>query len=107
MYALWSAGVGDVYSFRAELWQYQGPDPWHFVSLPPDLSDDIRAKYGAHAAGFGSIRVEASVGSTRWGTSLFPDKSRQTYLLPVKKSVRVDQDLEAGDVVAVTVRVTR
>ena len=96
--------MADLYTFRAELWRYDGPDPWHFVSLPADLSDDIRAKFGAQAAGFGSIKVEAAVGSTRWMTSLFPDKSRGTYLLPVKKAVRVGEDLEVGDVVGVTLR---
>jgi hypothetical protein len=96
--------VADRYTFRAELWRYEGPDPWHFVSLPADVSDDIRMKFGARAAGFGSIKVEAAVGSTRWMTSLFPDKSRGTYLLPVKKAVRVGEDLEEGDVVGVTLR---
>ena len=96
--------VADRYTFRAELWRHEGPDPWHFVSLPADLSHDIRAKFGAQAAGFGSIKVEAAVGSTRWMTSLFPDKSRGTYLLPVKKAVRAGEDLEEGDLLEVTLR---
>jgi hypothetical protein len=86
-----------VYAFRAELWQYEGPGAWYFVSLPLDVADGIRAKCGQQASGFGSIKVEATVGSTRWATSLFPDKTRGTYLLPIKKAVRVAESLEAGD----------
>jgi hypothetical protein len=94
-----------VYAFRAELWQYEGPGAWYFVSLPPDVADDIREKCGQQASGFGSIKVEATVGSTRWVTSLFPDKTRGTYLLPIKKAVRVAESLEAGDMAGVSLRV--
>ena len=72
-----------MYAFRAELWQYEGPGAWYFVSLPTEVADDIRAKFGPQASGFGSIKVEAAVGSTRWATSLFPDKTRVTYMRPI------------------------
>jgi hypothetical protein len=91
-----------VYAFRAELWQYEGPAAWYFISLPLDVADDIREQFGTQASGFGSIRVEAAVGSTRWATSLFPDKTRGTYLLPIKKAVRVAENLEPGDMAGVS-----
>jgi Domain of unknown function (DUF1905) len=94
-----------MYVFSAELWQYDDPGGWYFVSLPPDVADDIRAKFGAQAAGFGSIKVEATVQSTRWTTSLFPDKTRGTYLLPIKKAVRMSENLEAGDLTTVSLRI--
>ena len=93
-----------MYAFLAELWQYEGPAAWHFVSLPLDVADDIRARFGTHASGFGSIRVEAAVGSTRWATSLFPDKTSGTYLLPIKKAVREAEGIEPGDMVTVSLR---
>jgi hypothetical protein len=96
--------VVEVYAFRAELWQYDGPGAWYFVSLPPDVADDIRARYGAQSSGFGSIKVEAAVRETQWTTSLFPDKTRRTYLLPIKKAVRVAENLETGDVTTVRLR---
>jgi Domain of unknown function (DUF1905) len=97
--------VVDMYVFSAELWRFDGPGGWHFISLPPDVADDIRARFGAQAAGFGSLKVAAEVRSTQWSTSLFPDKTRGTYLLPVKKSVRVAEHLETGDVATVTLRI--
>jgi hypothetical protein len=97
--------VRDSYTFSAELWKFKGPDPWHFLSLPPEMADDIRAKYGDHAAGFGSIKVEAAIGSTNWNTSLFPDGARGTYMLPVKKAVRMAEKLDEGEVATVSLRI--
>ena len=59
-----------MYVSSAELWQY-GPSASYFLSLPPDLADDIRAEFGSQAAGFGSIKAEAVVRSTQWTTALF------------------------------------
>jgi Domain of unknown function (DUF1905) len=96
--------VVEVYAFRAKLWQYHGPGAWYFVSLPADIADDIRARCGAEASGFGSIKVEAAIRETQWTTSLFPDKTRRTYLLPIKKAVRMAESLEVGAATAVTLR---
>lgn len=93
-----------MHAFRAKLWQYHGPGAWYFVSLPPDVADDIRARYGPQASGFGSIKVEAAIRETQWTTSLFPDKTRRTYLLPIKKAVRMAENLEVGDATTVTLR---
>ncbi|MDF2746667.1 MAG: hypothetical protein K0S98_951 [Propionibacteriaceae bacterium] len=97
--------AGDRYEFRGELWEYDGPAAWHFVSLPTEMADDIRERLAPSASALGSIPVEATVGSTRWTTSLFPDKARRTYLLPVRKGVRIIEDLETGDEVLVTLRI--
>jgi hypothetical protein len=57
--------------------------------------------------GFGSVRVDVVVGSSQWSTSLFPDSREGTYLLPVKKAVRLAEDLDEGADVAVTLTVVR
>jgi hypothetical protein len=95
---------GDRFSFDAELWEWDGQAAWHFVSLPEDLADMIEHVFGQHARGFKSLRVEVTVGSDTWATSLFPDSKRRTYLLPVKKEVRRRQGLVAGS--PVTVHIT-
>lgn len=93
------------YSFSAELWEWEAQASWFFVSVPEEIADDIEELHGAHAGGFGSIRVKVAVGGSRWATSLFPDKKRGTYVLPVKKPVRVAEGLEVGDRVPVTLTV--
>ena len=91
------------FTFTAELWRWSGDAAWRFVTVPPDVADEIRMVSGP-PRGFGSVRVEVTVGSTTWRTSVFPDSSARTYLLPMKKAVRVAEDLEDGDEVAVTLR---
>jgi hypothetical protein len=88
--------AGDLYRFEAELWEHQGSAAWFFVSLPEQTADDIDERFGHLEAGFGSLRVEVTIGSTTWRTSIFPDTKRRTYLLPVKKQVRTAEDLTEG-----------
>ena len=56
-------------------------------------------------AGFGSVRVAATVGTTSWRTSIFPDSKTGTYLLPVKKEVRDAEKLETVDNVRARVQI--
>ena len=89
------------YTFTAELWQYDGESPWGFITLPAELSQDIRAKHGPSATSVGSIKVTATVGATRWATSLYPAHSDRRYVLPIQKSVRTAEQLDAGSPVEV------
>jgi len=94
-----------AHAFEAELWRYDGEAGWFFVSLPTELADAIRAENRPPANGFGSVRVSVQIGSSRWATSVFPDRGRGTYLLPVKKSVRLAEGLDAGDTISVELSV--
>jgi hypothetical protein len=84
--------------FSAPLWQHHG-GTWHFVTMPGDLTDDVKARVGA-TRGFGSVRVEATIGGTTWKTSVFP--ATDGFVLPVKRGVRDAEDLDVGDVADVT-----
>jgi hypothetical protein len=83
------------YEFQSEVWLYPGQAAWHFVSLPVDLAESLRAMRGA-SRGWGSIRVTASVGGTSWRTSLFPDSKSGSFLLPLKAEVRRREEIQAG-----------
>lgn len=87
--------------YSAELWLHDGGS-WHFVTMPLDLTDDVKARVG-RGRGFGSVRVRATIGGTSWTTSIFP--ANEGYALPVKRAVRVAESLEIGDVVDVTLDV--
>jgi hypothetical protein len=50
--------------------------------------------------GFGSVRVEAAIGASRWSTSVFPQKDG-TWFLPVKKAICRAEGLEAEDEIEV------
>ena len=90
-----------TYRFEAELWLYAAARaPWHFITVPADIAGQIRFMTG-RTRGFGSIRVEARIGESRWSTSLFPDKATGSYFLPVKADVRRAAAIAAGDRVSV------
>jgi Domain of unknown function (DUF1905) len=89
--------------FDAELWLWDArrTDAWTFVSLPGSESEEIRDLAGGLRRGFGSLRVRATIGSSTWTTSIFPGKAG--YVLPVKRSIRVAEALDVGDMATVTV----
>ena len=87
-------------SFSGEIWYWRGPSPFHFVSVPPEESDQIHAVSALVTYGWGVIPVTARIGDTTWTTTLFPKNG--AYLVPVKASVRRAEGLELGDVVHVT-----
>lgn len=91
--------------FAAELWIWDArrADTWTFVSLPGDISEEIR-ELGGPRRGFGSLRVQVRVGSTAWRTSIFPDSTRG-YVLPVKRAVRKAEKLDPGHIAQVTVTI--
>lgn len=84
------------FRFSAPVWLYEGPASWYFVSLPEDCADEIADLADGQTRGFGSVRVSVRVGETSWTTSVFPDKARNTYVLPIKKSVRTAENLADG-----------
>ena len=91
------------YSFTSPLWEWDGDAAWHFVTVPEDVTDEVEARTAGLTGGFGSVRVEVTVGGTTWQTSLFPDRARSAYLLPLKKPVRHAESLSTGDDVEVTI----
>jgi hypothetical protein len=94
-----------AWTFDAALWLWEArTDSWTFVSLPTDLADDVLDVVGTSARGFGSVRVEVTIGRTTWRTSLFPESKAATYVLPVKKAVRTAEGLAVGDVAHVGFR---
>lgn len=93
------------FSFSAALWEWESNASWYFLSVPDEVADDIEERFGQRAGGFGSIRVEVTIASTTWRTSVFPDNKRKTYVLPVKKAVRTAEGLGAGSIAAVELEV--
>ncbi len=78
---------------------------WVFAALPFEVADEVDELTRGRQGGFGSVRVEATLGPTTWRTSLFPDRSRETFVLPVKRAVRTAAGVDVGDVVRVRLRI--
>lgn len=90
--------------FQGELfaWREDEPGSWCFIRLPRDLAEEVRQIAGP-GRGFGSVRVTARIGASTWQTSLFPDAASGSFVLPVKKPVRLAERVEPGDEVSVRV----
>ena len=89
-----------TWTFTAELWESESVGSWVFLTVPDDVSEDVRLLSGP-PTGFGSVRVEVSVGGQTWRTSVFPERAG-SYVLPVKAAVRRKAGVDVGDAVELT-----
>ena len=102
--------MAEAFTFTAPLWRWAArqetgdPSAWCFVTVPQEVSDEVRERAGA-PRGFGSVRVSVECGGSRWHTSVFPDAESGGFVLPVKKAVRVAEDVDEGDELTVTLQV--
>lgn len=85
--------------FSGELWEWRGPAPFHFVTVPEAESAALESVSGLVSYGWGMIPVRARIGETDFTTSLWPKDGG--YVVPIKDKVRTAEDIELGDVVTV------
>lgn len=70
---------------------------WRFAYLPEKMSEKIKAmQKGKLRRGWGAVYARVKVGKTEWQTSIFPDRHSNSYLLPLKKEVRYEENLYDG-----------
>ncbi len=88
------------FTFTAEMWEWRGPAPFYFLSVPEDQAEDIREAARVVSYGWGMIPIKAEIGGIAFKTSMFAKNG--TYVVPVKSVVRVPLKLEVGDNVEVS-----
>ncbi len=97
------------FSFRGQCWLWQSESAaWHFIHLPIDKSEEIKffsENLTVKKRGWGAVRVQVMIGKTIWGTSIFPHKDSNTYILPIKADVRKAEGITAGDEIEVRVKI--
>lgn len=86
-------------TFSGEIWEWRGPAPYYFVTVPDEESLDLKAVSTAVTYGWGMIPVRVRIGATEWKTSLWPKGGR--YVLPLRDRVRRAEGLNQGDSVTV------
>jgi len=86
------------YEFSAKIWQYPGPAGWYFVSLPIEITNEIRENLKWQEEGWGRMKAFAEIENTTWETAIWFDKKHNTYLLPIKAEIRkkelIEKDME-------------
>ena len=75
------------------------------MSIPKKQTDIIKKKYGAMHRGWRSLPVEATVGKTKWHTSIFLDNRSGAYILPLKAQVRKKEGIMAHDQINFTIKI--
>lgn len=94
-----------MFTFTSKVWLYPGMSGWQFVTIPKKQSKIIAETYGAMKRGFSSLPVAVTIGTTKWKTSIFPDKKIGAYLLPLKAAVRKKENIEVGDSLTVVLEI--
>ena len=92
-----------IIEFNGKIWFWKGPAPWFFITVPAKQSRDLKAILGFVTYGWGMIPADIRIGKTEWQTSLFPKNGR--YIVPIKASVRKEENLEEGANVTVRLEV--
>jgi len=93
------------FNFSATVWKYQGNAGWYFVSLPKELSAEIRDTLRNDEEGWGRLKAVAQMGNMEWQTSIWFDTKADTYLLPLKAEVRKKEKVEEGQMIEVAIYV--
>jgi hypothetical protein len=90
-------------AFTGPVWEWRGPAPYHFVTVPEEDSAHIESLATAVTYGWGMIPVRVRLGETTWKTSLWPKDG--SYVLPLKDMVRRAEQVAIGDVVDVVLAI--
>lgn len=94
---------GIKYEFTAEPWQYTSPGGWYFVTIPTELSAEIRNNFKSEEEGWGRLKATAKIGNSEWKTAIWYDSKRNSYLLPLKAEIRNKENIVIGRSVRVIV----
>lgn len=86
--------------FSGPIWFWRGPDPFHFVTVPPAEAQMIAEIGPVVTYGWGMIPASVTIGDTTVTTSLWPKDGG--YIVPVKKSLQDAEHLAVDDDVEVT-----
>lgn len=90
-------------AFGGEIFEWRGPSPYYFVSVPEPMCDDLRIAAHDVSYGWGVVPVTVQIGATSWTTSLFPKDGG--YLVPLKDRVREAEDIAQDDIVQLVLTV--
>ena len=92
-------------SFEAQVFRWPANPAFFLVSLPKDFSAEIHEISEGLTNGFGSLKVEATIGTFTWRTSIFPDSKTGCFDLPLKVSVRKPNGLVEGSISSISLEV--
>jgi len=79
---------------------------WRFARVPEKISEKIKEmQKGRKRRGWGAVYAKAKIKKSEWTTSIFPDRHSATYLLPLKKEIRYEENLYDGIDINVSIEI--
>ena len=87
------------FTFSGAVWEWRGPAPYHFVSVPLEIANEIKQLASAVTYGWGMIPVSGKIGATTFSTSLWAKNG--TYAVPLKDAVRKAEGISINDLVSI------
>ncbi|MFC7291444.1 DUF1905 domain-containing protein [Hirschia litorea] len=95
------------FEFEAVPWLFKGRSgAWAFVTLPEQMSCEIKKYVGGNDENFGALKVNVRCGEACWKTSIFPDvfldEHESRYELPLKMSTLKKANIAQGEVAKFT-----
>ena len=97
---------GIKYEFSAKVYQYSSSaemSGWTFVSLPKEISIEIRDNFKWLEQGWGRMKIAAKIGDSEWQTAIWFDTKQDTYLLPLKAQIRKKENIVLDKAVKVII----
>jgi hypothetical protein len=76
-----------------------------FVSLPKEVSIEIRNNFKCLEEGWGRMKVTAKVGNSEWQTAIWFDTKQDTYLLPLKATIRKKENIVLDKDIDITISI--
>lgn len=94
-------------TFTGKVWVWQArsgekPTRWFFVNIEGEPAAELKLASLGLTAGFGSLPVRATIGTTTWRTSIFPQREIGGWLLPLKAAVRKSEAIGEGSEIEVS-----
>ena len=97
---------GIQYTFTAKAYHYSTSADmigWTIVSLPKEISIEIRDNFKYLEEGWGRMKATAKAGNSEWKTAIWFDTKQDTYLLPLKAAIRKKENIALNEDVEITI----
>lgn len=91
------------FEFSAIISRWPGNASYYFCLLPEEMAQEITELTNGIRRGFGSVRVDVRCGDSIWRSSIFKDSASSSYLLLLKKAIRVAEGLTEGSQVKIQI----
>lgn len=92
-----------TYTFNGIVWKFTGQSGWYFITVPKDISAEIRTHSKWQEEGWGRLHIQATIHQTQWQTAIWFDTKHDSYLLPIKAEMRKKHVIKEGDELDITI----